>query len=122
MKTSRAKRYLPAALLIAPALLTLAVVIGYPVIRAIMLSFQGNRRLDPETGTFVEGAFAGLENYLYWITSRCMSPTGEVSVCPPGVIATDFWPAVKITLFFAVTTVILETLLGIMMEIGRAHV
>ncbi|HLR48642.1 MAG TPA: sugar ABC transporter permease, partial [Corynebacterium sp.] len=55
MKTSRAKRYLPAALLIAPALVTLAVVIGYPVIRAIMLSFQGNRRLDPETGTFVEG-------------------------------------------------------------------
>ena len=117
MKTSRAKRYLPAALLIAPALLTLAVVIGYPVIRAIMLSFQGNRRLDPETGTFVEGAFAGLENYLYWVTSRCMSPTGEVSVCPPGVIATDFWPAVKITLFFAVTTVILETLLGIMMAL-----
>ena len=117
MKTSRAKRYLPAALLITPALLTLAVVIGYPVIRAIMLSFQGNRRLDPETGTFVEGAFAGLENYLYWVTSRCMSPTGEVSVCPPGVIATDFWPAVKITLFFAVTTVILETLLGIMMAL-----
>ncbi|APT81986.1 carbohydrate ABC transporter permease [Corynebacterium ammoniagenes] len=117
MKNSRAKRYLPAALLIAPALLTLAVVIGYPVIRAIMLSFQGNRRLDPETGTFVEGGFAGLENYLYWTTNRCMSPTGEVSVCPPGVIATDFWPAVKITLFFAVTTVLLETILGIMMAL-----
>lgn len=46
-----------------------------------------------------------------------MSPTGEVSVCPPGVVTTDFWPAVKITLFFAVTTVILETLLGIMMAL-----
>ena len=117
MKNSRAKRYLPAALLITPALLTLAVVIGYPVIRAIMLSFQGNRRLDPETGTFVEGGFAGLENYLYWITNRCMSPSGEVTVCPPGVIATDFWPAVKITIFFAVTTVLLETILGIMMAL-----
>src|SRR5699024_14259 len=50
-------------------------------------------------------------------TNRCMSPTGEVSVCPPGVIATDFWPAVKITLFFAVTTVLLETILGIMMAL-----
>lgn len=117
MKNSRAKRYLPAALLITPALVTLAIVIGYPVIRAIMLSFQGNRRLDPETGTFVEGGFAGLENYLYWITNRCMSPSGEVSVCPPGVIATDFWPAVKITLFFAVTTVLLETILGLMMAL-----
>lgn len=117
MKNSRAKRYLPAALLITPALLTLAVVIGYPVIRAIMLSFQGNRRLDPESGTFVEGGFAGLENYLYWITNRCMSPSGEVTVCPPGVIATDFWPAVKITIFFAVTTVLLETILGIMMAL-----
>ena len=106
-----------AMLLVAPALAVLAVVIGYPIIRAIILSFQGNRRLDPATGVFTEGGFAGLENYLYWITNRCMSPSGVVGACPPGVLATDFWPAVRITLFFTVVTVLLETILGMMMAL-----
>ncbi|WP_244977369.1 carbohydrate ABC transporter permease [Corynebacterium lizhenjunii] len=107
----------PALALVAPALTVLAVVIGYPIIRAVMLSFQGNRHLDPATGVFVEGKFAGLDNYLYWITNRCMAASGEVSACPPGVIATDFWPAVRITLFFTVVTVALETILGIIMAL-----
>lgn len=113
----RRRQYVQAAWLIAPALLALTVVIGYPIIRAIMLSFQGNRRLDPETGLFVEGGFAGAENYLYWITNRCMDATGAIGTCPPGVIATDFWPAVRITLFFTVVTVALETVLGIIMAL-----
>ncbi len=106
-----------AALLIAPALIVLAVVIGYPILRAIALSFQGDRRLDPETGLFVKGQFAGLENYLYWIGNRCLSAAGEVSTCPPGTLATDFWPAVRITIFFAVVTVVLETVLGLIMAL-----
>ena len=101
--------------LIAPALIVLAVIIGYPIIRAIVLSFQGNRQLNPQTGLFEEGGFAGLENYLYWINNRCVSGTGQISTCPPGVIATDFWPAVKITLFFTIVTVLLETILGMLM-------
>ena len=116
--TSRPRRDTgKATLLVAPALAVLAVVIGYPIIRAIFLSFQGNRRLDPATGVFTEGGFAGLENYLYWITNRCMSPSGVVGVCPPGVLATDFWPAVRITLFFTVVTVLLETILGMIMAL-----
>lgn len=111
------RQYLHAGALIAPALVALAIVIGYPIVRAIWLSFQGNRRLDPETGLFVSGQFAGLDNYLYWITNRCLDASGMASTCPPGVIATDFWPAVKITLFFAVVTVTLETLLGLMMAL-----
>ncbi|WP_092151812.1 carbohydrate ABC transporter permease [Corynebacterium mycetoides] len=95
----------------------LAVVIGYPIIRAIYLSFQGNRRLDPATGVFTDGGFAGLENYLYWLTNRCMSPSGVVGTCPPGVLSTDFWPAVRITLFFTVVTVLLETVLGMIMAL-----
>lgn len=106
-----------AAALVAPALAVLAVVIGYPIIRAVVLSFQGNRRLDPATGVFTDGGFAGLENYLYWITNRCMSPSGVVGTCPPGVLSTDFWPAVRITLFFTVVTVLLETLLGLFMAV-----
>lgn len=101
--------------LIAPALAVLAVVIGYPIIRAIYLSFQADKHLDPDTGMFVEGGFAGLQHYLYWLTQRCMSPSGEIGTCPPGVISTDFWPAVRITLFFAVVTVLLETCLGLWM-------
>ncbi|MEJ5997408.1 carbohydrate ABC transporter permease [Corynebacterium sp. H130] len=101
--------------LIAPALAVLAVVIGYPIIRAIWLSFQADKHLDPDTGMFVEGGFAGMQHYLYWLTQRCMSPSGEIATCPPGVISTDFWPAVRITLFFAVVTVLFETILGMWM-------
>lgn len=106
-----------AAFLIAPALIVLAIVIGYPILRAIFLSFQADRALDPETGVFVDGGFAGLDHYLYWLSNRCMSATGEVTTCPPGVLATDFWPAVRITLFFTVVTVTLETVLGMCMAL-----
>lgn len=116
-KQKGSRRYGHVAMLIAPALIALAVVIGYPIIRAIFLSFQGNRQLNPETGLFEEGGFAGLENYLYWINNRCMDATGMASACPPGVIATDFWPAVRVTLFFTVTTVLLETILGLFMAL-----
>ncbi|WIM68252.1 sugar ABC transporter permease [Corynebacterium breve] len=106
-----------ASLLVTPALIVLAIVIGYPIVRAIYLSFQQDKHLDPSTGIFVDGGFAGLDNYLYWITNRCMTGTGEVGACPPGTLATDFWPAVRITLFFTVTTVALEIVLGMIMAL-----
>lgn len=111
------KQWYTAAGLVTPALLVLAIVIGYPVIRAVFLSFEGNRRLDPDTGMFVEGDFAGLQNYLYWLGNRCMNAMGEVEQCATGVIATDFWPAVRITLLFTVVTVLLETVLGLFMAV-----
>lgn len=107
--------------LVTPALIVLAIVIGYPIVRAVWLSFQANRRLDPTTGIFTEGGFAGAENYLYWLTNRCMSPSGVVGACPPGVLATDFWPAVRITLFFTVVTVLLEIVLGMAMALIMNH-
>ncbi len=107
--------------LVAPALVVLAIVIGYPIVRAIWLSFQSNRHLDPATGVFVDGGFAGLDNYLYWIQNRCMSPAGTVGECPPGVLATDFWPALGITLFFTVVTVSLEAVLGMVMALIMNH-
>lgn len=102
---------------IGPSMLLLAVVIGYPIFRAIYLSFQADRHLDPNTGMFVDGGFAGLDHYLYWLTQRCMSATGEVTTCAPGQLATDFWPALKITFFFVVITVVLETVLGLFMAL-----
>lgn len=107
--------------LVTPALIVLAIVIGYPILRAIWLSFQANRHLDPSTGVFVDGGFAGLDNYLYWIQNRCMTPTGTVGECPPGVLATDFWPALGITLFFTVVTVSLEAVLGMVMALIMNH-
>lgn len=109
------KRDLRAVWLVGPSLALLAVVIGYPVIRAVYLSFQADKHLDKSTGMFVEGGFAGADHYLYWLTQRCMSPNGTVSTCAPGNLAMDFWPALKITLFFVVVTVALETLLGLWM-------
>ncbi|MCS4489499.1 sugar ABC transporter permease [Corynebacterium sp. ES2794-CONJ1] len=106
-----------AGLLVAPALTVLAIVIGYPIMRAIYLSFQADKHLDPQTGLFVEGGFAGLRHYSYWIQQRCMLPSGEIATCPPGVLATDFWPALGNTVFFTGVTVILEILLGIAMAI-----
>lgn len=103
--------------LITPALLVLTVVIGYPIVRAIYLSFQSDKHLDPTTGLFVEGGFAGFDHYVYWLTQRCMSASGTVSTCPPGVIATDFWPAVGNTFFFTVITVALEIILGMAMAL-----
>lgn len=116
-KPQRARGASKAALFILPALTVLAVVIGYPILRAIYLSFQADKHLDPQTGIFVEGGFAGIEHYVYWLTQRCMSPTGTIGTCPPGVISTDFWPAVGNTFFFTVVTVTLEIILGMSMAL-----
>ena len=109
------KRDFRAVWLVGPSLALLAVVIGYPILRAVYLSFQADKHLDASTGMFVEGGFAGFDHYLYWLTQRCMSPNGTVATCAPGNLAMDFWPALKITLFFVVVTVTLETLLGLWM-------
>src|SRR5699024_3887283 len=104
--------------MVGPALAILAVVIGYPIIRALYLSFQADRGLDPATGMFSEGGFAGIQHYLYWLTQACPGPGGDGTVtCPPGVSSVDFWPAMANTLFFTVTTVSLETVLGFTMAV-----
>lgn len=104
--------------MVGPALAILAVVIGYPVIRAVYLSFMADRGLDPATGMFSGGGFAGFQHYLYWLTQACPAPGGDGTVtCPPGVSSVDFWPAMGNTLFFTVTTVSLETVLGFAMAV-----
>lgn len=111
------KRSRAAAFLVAPSIIVLAVVIGYPIVRAVYLSFQSDKHLDPVTGVFVQGGWSGLEHYWYWLTQRCMTASGEIGVCPPGVLSTDFWPAVSNTVFFTVVTVALEIILGMMMAL-----
>lgn len=108
----REKRDRRALWLIAPTMVILAVVILYPVLRAIYLSFQEDKGIDPTTGMYTEGGFAGFDNYLLWLTGNCGSGVGS---CPPGVLAANFWPSVGTTLFFAVVTVSIEVALGLWM-------
>jgi multiple sugar transport system permease protein len=107
-KESRAALYL-----IVPTLILLAVVIGYPVVSAIVMSFQKDAGLDPATGLFVQGGFAGFQNYAHWLFQQCAGPDGSTISCPPGNLGSTFWNAVFVTFFFTVTTVILETGLGL---------
>jgi ABC-type sugar transport system permease subunit len=91
----------------APTLIVLAIVIGYPVVRAVLMSLQDDEGLN-EQGVFEEGGFAGLNNYTDWILQRC----GDVQ-CPTGNIGSLFWPAVFNTFFLTVVTVTIEIALGL---------
>ena len=98
--------------LIAPAIVMLLIVIGYPVVRAIIMSFQKDAGLDPQTGLFVEGGFAGFSNYTHWIFQRC----GDIK-CPPGTLGSQFWPSMGATIFFTVASVTIEVVLGMWMAL-----
>jgi len=94
-------------MLIAPTLILLTVVIGYPIVRAIWMSFQQDAALNPQTGLFESGGFAGFKNYTHWLLQRC----GDTA-CPPGTNAANFYGAVWITVFFTIVTVAIELVLG----------
>jgi len=104
-------------LFVLPTLAVLAVVIGYPVIRAVVMSFQKDAGLDPSTGMFVEGGWAGFTNYTHWILQQCTSPGGAAVACPPGTLGSQFWSAVGNTAFFTVVTVGIEVAIGLWMAI-----
>ena len=98
--------------LIIPTVVVLGIVIGYPVVRAIIMSFQKDPGLDPATGLFVSGGFAGFSNYTHWLFQQC----GSVK-CPPGTLGAQFWPAMWTTIFFTVATVVIEVVLGMWMAL-----
>jgi len=94
-------------LLVAPTMIFLAVIIIYPLIRAVQLSFQKDEGLDPQTGLFVQGGSAGISNYTHWLLQRC----GDVA-CPPGTLGAQFYDAFWVTIFFTVASVLIELVLG----------
>jgi multiple sugar transport system permease protein len=98
--------------LVIPTLILLAIVILYPVVRAIFMSFQKDPGLDPATGLFVSGGFAGVKNYTHWLFQQCNSTGGGTVKCPPGSLGALFWPALSVTVFFTAATVVIEVLLG----------
>nr|WP_235174555.1 sugar ABC transporter permease [Tomitella biformata] len=90
----------------------LAVVIVYPVLRAMYMSLQGSEHYDDSTGRFVKGGFVGLDNYKMWLLQDCGDGMGS---CVPGTNGADFWSSIGITFFFAAVTVTVEVLLGLWM-------
>lgn len=110
-----------ASTLLAPALILLAVIIIYPVINAIVMSFQKDSGLNPATGFFSEGGPAGLDNYTHWLAQQCTAPGGGTVACPPGTLGAQFWDSMGITFFFTIVTVAFETLLGFWMAVIMAR-
>jgi multiple sugar transport system permease protein len=94
--------------LIAPTLVLLAVIVGYPVLKAIYQSFLTDPGLDASTGMFNQGnAWNGVTNYVHWLFQRCGTES-----CPTGNIGSQFWGSVGVTLMFTVVTVLFETTIG----------
>lgn len=90
-------------------MLVLAIVIGYPIVSAVMQSFQADRSFNAETGFFEEGGFAGLGNYLHWIMQDCGNGFNS---CPPGTNGGQFWRSIGVTFFLTIVTVAIEVVLG----------
>ena len=101
------------ALLVSPTILVLGLVVAYPMLAALRQSMYGEPGL---VNGFVsdEEPYIGLENF----TSALFGPSAE-----------RFWNAFYNTSFFTVTTVLLETVIGVAMALimhramrGRAMV
>jgi multiple sugar transport system permease protein len=101
-----------APVLVTPTLILLAIVILYPVVWAIWMSFQKDPGLDPQTGMFVEGGWAGWSNYAHWIFQRCDTVGGGTAPCPQGNLGAEFWISVYNTVLFTVISVAIEVVLG----------
>jgi multiple sugar transport system permease protein len=92
-----------AALLLSPSLVVLGLVIGYPIVSALRLSFvSSSGGVDPNTGLIVNKETFSTENY----ASIFKGDTGAA-----------FWNAFWNTSSFAITTVVLETTIGVCMAL-----
>lgn len=99
-----------AFLLVAPSIILLILIVGYPVVKAVYQSFLTDSGLDKTTGFFNQGGgWDGITNYKHWLLQQC----GTVS-CPPGTLASTFYSSIMVTLLFTVATVFFETIIGML--------
>ncbi len=92
-----------AALLLSPTMLVLTLVVGYPVVAALRLSFQQTAEsIDQTSGALVRTTSYGLDNY-----------AGIFS----GGTADRFWNAFWNTTTFTIVGVLIETVLGVAMAL-----
>jgi multiple sugar transport system permease protein len=104
--------------LVTPTVILLAIIVGYPIVRAIISSFQKDRGLNPATGFFDQGGgFAGFANYKTWLLQQCGAPGGGTTKCPPGTLASEFWQSVGTTVGFTIVAVSIEAVLGMCMAL-----
>jgi len=102
-----------AFLLVAPTVILLALVVGYPIVKGIYQSFQSDPGLDPNTGFFSSAShWVGLTNYKHWLLERCAKTGGGTGKCPAGTLGAQFWPSIWVTIFFTIVTVTIETVIG----------
>jgi multiple sugar transport system permease protein len=81
--------------LVGPALLVLAAIIGYPIVKAALRSLYAD-------GIDVHQPFVGLHNY----AAALWGPNSST-----------FWASVEVTVLFTVVTVVLETVIGLGMAL-----
>ncbi len=97
--------------LIAPTIVLLVLVIGYPVVYAVVQSLRLDKAdagVNPSTGFFESGGkYVGGKYYSYWFNCHC----------PNGTNGHEFWPAVQTTVLFTVITLVFEVLLGTVMAL-----
>lgn len=102
-----ASRIRSAWIFLAPTLLVLALVAGWPLIRTVYFSFT-NASL-----TNLEGAeFVGFKNYLSWITLKSGRTVYNGLLADPA-----WWNAVWNTLKFSAVSVTIETVLGLIVAL-----
>jgi ABC-type sugar transport system permease subunit len=102
-----------AFMLIAPTILLLALVVGYPIIKAIYQSFLTDPGLDSATGLFNAGnAWNGIHNYSHWLLQQCATAGGGTEACPKGTLGSQFWGAFGVTVGFTIVACGLETVIG----------
>jgi ABC-type sugar transport system permease subunit len=107
-----------AVYLITPTVVLLGLIVGYPIVKAIIASFRKDGGLNPATGFFNAGGdFAGFANYKTWLLQQCATAGGGTTKCPPGTLQADFWRSVWQTLGFTVVSVSIETVIGMIMAL-----
>lgn len=100
-------------MLVTPTIALLALVVGYPIVKAIYASFLTDSGLDKTTGFFNAGnKWNGLTNYKHWLLQQCPAPGGGTSHCPTGTLGSQFWSSVEVTVGFTIVTVAIETVIG----------
>ena len=102
-----------AFMLVAPTIVLLGLVVGYPIVKAVYSSFLTDSGLDKATGFFNAGnAWNGIANYKHWLLEQCAAPGGGTSKCPTGTLGAQFWGSVGVTVGFSIVTVAFETVIG----------
>lgn len=102
-----AQRIRSAWIFLAPTLLVLALVAGWPLVRTIYFSFT-NASLTNLAGA----EFVGFKNYLGWITLKSGRTVYNGLLADPA-----WWNAVWNTLKFSAVSVTIETLLGLIVAL-----